>query len=182
MPPHSTTLVKSTRRVGPEVVELAAVGDLGGFPPERLVSYLGLNLRVRQSGGQPASHGRITKQGRAHARGMLVEAAWAPEKTSGPLRVLRARARPSLHAGRRRGHSAQARHPLLHLIVKEQDDAFARPSLTAKKLRALELRAGEPSRRGQKGKAAAYSLKEARRREREIGEQAERAYRHLVAN
>ena len=37
---------------------------------------VGLNPRVRQSGGQPASHGRITKQGRAHARGMLVEAAW----------------------------------------------------------------------------------------------------------
>ena len=55
---------------------VAAVGDFQRFRrPERLVSYLGLNPRVRQSGGQPASHGRITKQGRAHARGMLVEAA-----------------------------------------------------------------------------------------------------------
>jgi transposase len=54
---------------------VAAVGDFGRFrSPEKLVSYL-LNPRVRQSGGQPASHGRITKQGRAHARGMLVEAA-----------------------------------------------------------------------------------------------------------
>jgi transposase len=43
---------------------VAAVGDVGRFrSPERLVSYLGVNLRVRQSGGQPASHGRITKQG-----------------------------------------------------------------------------------------------------------------------
>ena len=57
--------------------------------PEKLVSYLGLNPRVRQSGGQPAAHGRITKQGRAHARGMLVEAAWAAVKTPGPAaRVL----------------------------------------------------------------------------------------------
>ncbi len=56
---------------------VAAVSDFGRFrSPEKLVSYLGLNPRVRQSGGQPASHGRITKQGRAHARGMLVEAAW----------------------------------------------------------------------------------------------------------
>src|SRR5436190_17495373 len=39
-----------------------------------------------------------------------------------------------------------------------------------------------PSRRGQKGKAAAYSLKEVRRRERELGEQGERAYRQLVAD
>jgi transposase len=52
---------------------VAAVGDFHRFPrPEQLVSYLGLNPRVRQSGGAPASHGRITKQGRAHARGMLV--------------------------------------------------------------------------------------------------------------
>jgi hypothetical protein len=35
---------------------------------------------VRQSGGQPASHGRITKAGSAHARGMLVEAAWSASK------------------------------------------------------------------------------------------------------
>src|SRR5215207_2367765 len=63
---------------------VAAVGDFGRFSsPQRLVSYLGLNPRVRQSGGQPAQHGRITKQGRAHARGMLVEAAWAAAKTPG---------------------------------------------------------------------------------------------------
>jgi transposase len=55
---------------------VAAVGDFGRFPsPQRPVSYLGLDPRVRQSGGQPAQHGRITMQGRAHARGMLVEAA-----------------------------------------------------------------------------------------------------------
>ena len=69
-----------------------------------------------------------------------------------------------------------------HLITKGEDYAFARPSLTAKKLRALELRAGLPSRRGQKGKAAAYSLKEVRRRELELAEQAEHAYRQLVAD
>jgi transposase len=50
---------------------VAAVGDFHRFPRlEKLVSYLGLNPRVRQSGGQPGSHGRITKRGRAHARGM----------------------------------------------------------------------------------------------------------------
>jgi transposase len=64
---------------------IAAVGDFGRFPsPDRLVSYMGLNPRVRQSGGQPASHGRITKQGRAHARGMLVEAAWVAAKGANP--------------------------------------------------------------------------------------------------
>jgi hypothetical protein len=62
-----------------------------------------------------------------------------------------------------------------HLVTPGEDYAFQRPSLTEKKLRALELRAGMPSRRGQKGKAAAYSLKELRRRENELAEQAEQA-------
>jgi hypothetical protein len=34
------------------------------------------------------------------------------------------------------------------MICRGEDYAFARPSLTAKKLRALELKAGRPSRRG----------------------------------
>jgi transposase len=163
---------------------VAAVGDFGRFStPRKLVSYLGLNPRVRQSGGQPASHGRITKQGRAHARGMLVEAAWVAVKTPGPLRAFFER------VGTRRGMQiavvATARKLAVlcwHLITRGEDYAFQRPSLTEKKLRALELRAGMPSRRGQKGKAAAYSLKEVRQRERELAEQAEQAYRQLVAD
>jgi transposase len=163
---------------------VAAVGDFARFStPQKLVSYLGLNPRVRQSGGQPASHGRITKQGRAHARGMLVEAAWVAVKIPGPLRAFFER------VGTRRGMQiavvATARKLAVlcwHLVTRGEDYAFQRPSLTEKKLRALELRAGMPSRRGQKGKAAAYSLKEVRRRERGLAEQAEQAYRQLVAD
>jgi len=94
---------------------VAAVGDFSRFSsPQKLVSYLGLNPRVRQSGGQPASHGRITKQGRAHARGMLVEAAWVAAKIHRPLaRLLRARARPARDAGGGGGDGAQARRALL---------------------------------------------------------------------
>src|SRR6266542_3327427 len=163
---------------------VAAVGDFGRFPsPQRLVSYLGLNPRVRQSGGQPAQHGRITKQGRAHARGMLVEAAWAAAKTPGPLRAFYERVRA--RRGMQVAVVATARKLVTlcwHLVVKGQDYAFQRPSLTDKKLRALELRAGLPPRRGQKGSAAAYSLKEVRRRERALAEQAELAYRQLLGN
>jgi transposase len=163
---------------------VAAVGDFHRFPtPEQLVSYLGLNPRVKQSGGQPASHGRITKQGRAHARGMLVEAAWAAVKTPGPLRAFYDRIRS--RRGMQVAVVATARKLAVlcwHLIIKGEDYAFARPSLTEQKLRKLELRAGMPSRRGQKGKASAYSLKEVRRRERELGEQGERAYRQLVTD
>jgi transposase len=43
----------------------AAIGDIQRFEAsEKLVSYLGLNPSVRQSGPGPAHHGRITKQGR----------------------------------------------------------------------------------------------------------------------
>ncbi len=69
-----------------------------------------------------------------------------------------------------------------HLIAKDEDYAFARPSLTAQKLRRLELRAGLPSKRGQKGRAAGYSLKEVRARENALNEQAERAYAQMVAD
>ena len=78
----------------------AAIGDVTRFDePQKLVSYLGLNPSVRQSGPGPAYHGRITKQGRGHARGMLVEAAWAAARAPGPLRAffLRVRARRGQH-------------------------------------------------------------------------------------
>lgn len=65
---------------------MAAIGDIAHFKsPQKLVSYFGLNPRVRQSGLGAAHHGRISKVGRSHARAMLVEAAWAAAKTSGPL-------------------------------------------------------------------------------------------------
>jgi transposase len=163
---------------------VAAVGDFARFrTPEKLVSYLGLNPRVRQSGGQPASHGRITKQGRAHARGMLVEAAWAASKTPGPLHAFYERVRA--RRGMQIAAVATARKLAVlcwHLIAKGEDYAYGRPSLLAQKLRALELRAGEPSRRGQRGSTHTYNLKEVRVRERALSEQGELAYRQLVAD
>ena len=163
---------------------VAAVGDFGRFSsPERLVSYLGLNPRVRQSGGQPASHGRITKQGRAHARGMLVEAAWVAAKIPGPLRAFYERVRA--RRGMQIAVVATARKLAVlcwHLIVTGEDYTYQRPSLTAQKLRALELRAGMPTRRGHRGSTHANNLKEVRTRERALSEQAERAYRQLVAD
>jgi transposase len=163
---------------------VAAVGDFRRFRrPEQLVSYLGLNPRVRQSGNQAASHGRITKHGRAHARGMLVEAAWAAAKTPGPLRAFYERVRA--RRGMQIAVVATARKLTClcwTMIERGEDYTFARPSLTEKKLRALELRAGMPSHRGRKGTTGAYSLKAVRQRERELAEQGERAYRQLVAD
>jgi transposase len=162
----------------------AAVGDFSRFAePNKLVRYVGLNPRVKQSGDQPAAHGRIAKQGRAHARGMLVEAAWVAVKTPGPLRAFfdRVRARRGMQIA----VVATARKLAVlcwHMITNGQVYAFQRPSLTAKKLRALELKAGRPSRRGRKGTAAAYSLKDIRARENALAEQAEHTYAQLVAD
>ncbi len=163
---------------------VAAVGDFQRFShPERLVSYLGLNPRVKQSGAQAASHGKITKQGRAHARGMLVEAAFTAARTPGPLRAFFERVRA--RRGTQIAIVATARKLVClcwTMIERGEDYAFARPSLTDKKRRALELRAGLPSRQGRKGNAAADSLKEVRRRELELANQAEHAYRQQVAD
>jgi transposase len=162
----------------------AAVGDFSRFgSPDKLVRYLGLNPRVKQSGDQPAAHGRIAKQGRAHARGMVVEAAWVAVKTPGPLRAFFERVRS--RRGMQIAVVATARKLAVlcwHMITRGEDYAFARPSLTAKKLRALELKAGMPSRRGQKGTASGYSLKDVRAREKALAEQAERAYAQMVAD
>jgi hypothetical protein len=51
--------------------------------------------------------------------------------------------------------------------------AVARP----KKLRDLELRSGQPARRGQRGMAYKYNLSRIRREERRRTEQAETAYK-----
>ena len=69
-----------------------------------------------------------------------------------------------------------------HLLTTEQDYAWARPLLGAQKRRALELRAGLPARRGQRGSTHGYNLRERRDQEREIGAQAERAYQTLVGH
>ncbi len=54
---------------------IAAIGEIRRFPTSRqLVSYLGLDPRVSQSGSEPARHGRISKQGPGETRHVLVEA------------------------------------------------------------------------------------------------------------
>jgi transposase len=67
-----------------------------------------------------------------------------------------------------------------HLLTRGEDYAWLRPALHAKKLRELELRAGEPARRGQRGAAYAYNLTRTRLEERRRVEQAEIAYRRLT--
>jgi Transposase IS116/IS110/IS902 family len=162
---------------------LAAIGDIGRFKsPGRLVSYFGLNPRVRQSGLGAAHHGRISKVGRSHARAMLVEAAWAAAKAPGPLHAFFVRIRA------KRGHQiaavALARKLTVlcwHLLTKDQDYLWARPALIANKTRAMELQAGKPQKKGnQRGPAYAYNVKTLRDQEMRIAEQGERNYARFV--
>jgi transposase len=164
---------------------VAAVGDFSRFDnPDKLVSYVGLNPKVRQSGNSAPVHGRISKAGRAQVRGVLVEAAWSATRAPGPLRAFYQRIQA------RRGFQtavvATARKMTVlawHLVTKNQDYAFARPGLVAHKRRKLELAAGAPSLRGNhRQPGAAYNDKQRRHEEALAAEQAERAYQVLVAH
>jgi len=162
---------------------MAAIGDIRRFPsPRKLVSYLGLDPRVRQSGSTPARHGRISKAGASEPRHMLGEVAWKVMPTPGPLRVfferVRARRGPQVAA------TATARKLtvlLWHLLTREEDYAFARPAMTRNKVRRLELLAGAPAQKGRKGIAGGKS-KAVFEAERELSRQAEAAYRRLVSD
>ena len=64
---------------------LAAIGDVSRFAnAKKLAAYLGLNPSTRQS-GEHCYHGKITKQGNAHARWLLVQAAQHLGQYRGPL-------------------------------------------------------------------------------------------------
>jgi transposase len=66
---------------------LAALGDVDRFPDgNRAAAYLGLVPSTYQS-GEHCYHGRITKQGRSHARWLLVQAAQHIDAHPGPLGV-----------------------------------------------------------------------------------------------
>jgi transposase len=161
---------------------MASVGDIGRFEsPRKLVSYLGLDPRVRQSGEERTRYGHISKQGASEARHMLCEAAWIVVRYPSPLRAFGERIRS--RRGSRIATVAVARKLVVlfwHLLTTEQDYAFGRPTLTRKKLRRLELAAGAPRGKGQPGVWAAN--KALRQAELEMARQAETAYRRLVSD
>jgi transposase len=157
---------------------VAAIGDIGRFAsPRKLVAYLGLDPKVRQSGAEPARHGRISKRGDARARFVLVEAAWTATRTAGPLHAFGERIRA--RRGKQIAAVAVARKIATiawQMLSKGEDYAFARPSLTRQKLRRLERLAGTPP-------GTLVDERPQRRlvdQERELQRQAERGYRRLV--
>jgi transposase len=162
---------------------LAAVGDIRRFPTSRqLVGYLGLDPRVYQSGSAPARGGRISKQGSPSARWALVEAAWSVVHQPGPLHAFYERIRA------RRGNKiavvACARKLAVLfwcLLTRGEDYAHQQPSLTAKKLRLLEIRAGAPTLKG-KHTGTWATRQQMRKAERELAQQAEASYTRMVSD
>jgi transposase len=163
---------------------LAAIGDISRFPtPRHLVSYLGLDPRVCQSGSEPARHGRISKQGAGEARHLLVEAAWHAARTYGPLRAFAERV--TSRRGSQIAVVAVARKLVVivwHLLVRGEDYAFTRPSLVREKLRRAELLVGAERRQGKRNPVRVFATAEQHRLEKELARQAEAAYRRLVSD
>ena len=160
---------------------IAAVGDPNRFLTSRkLVAYLGLDPRVRQSGEGPARSGRISKRGSPSARWALVEAAWTAVLQPGPLHGFYERTK------QRRGHGkavvATARKLAVLfwcMLTRSQDYAHQQPSLTRKKLRRLEITAGAPkyTRRAAGVWATNDLMRDA---ELELARQAETSYKRMV--
>jgi hypothetical protein len=159
---------------------VAAIGDIRRFEnPRKLVGYLGLDPKIRQSGPGPGTSGHISKQGSASARWALVEGSWIAVRQPGPLHAFYQRVRA------RRGHQiavvACARKLACLfwcLLSRDEDYAYAQPSLTKKKLRRLEITAGAPK---YQGRSNIWSTNNAMREaELDLARQAEHAYKNTV--
>jgi transposase len=160
---------------------IAAVGSANRFLTSRkLVAYLGLDPKVKQSGEAPARSGRISKRGSPSARWALVEAAWTAVNQPGPLHAFYERTRA------RRGHgkaivAAARKLAILFwcMLTRGEDYAHQQPSLTKKKLRRLEITAGAP--KYTKTSRGIWSANDAvREAERALAEQAELSYKRMV--
>lgn len=113
---------------------LATIGDVTRFPDKKkLAAYFGVVPSTKQS-GDTSRNGRITKQGRAEARWLLIEAAEALRKAPGPMRALYRRVE------RRKNHNvavvAVARKLIElvhHLMINKEDYIYRLPRLTQEK-------------------------------------------------
>lgn len=114
---------------------LGAIGDVTRFSNRKsLAHYFGVTTGVKQTGDAKPRYGRITKQGPAEARWLLIEAAEHLRKSPGPMRALYTRVL------RRRNHNvavvAVARklaELVHHLLINKEDYIYRIPRLTQEK-------------------------------------------------
>jgi transposase len=160
---------------------IAAVGNANRFlTSRRLVAYLGLDPKVKQSGETPARSGRISKRGSASARWALVEAAWSATLQPGPVHAFYERLRGRKGHGKAIVATARKLAVLFWcMLTRNEDYAHQQPSLTRKKLRRLEITAGAP--KNTRKAAGVWSTNDLMRTaERELAEQAEASYKRMV--
>ncbi len=113
---------------------LSTIGDVTRFADKKkLAAYFGVVPSTYQS-GDTSRNGRITKQGRAEARWLLIESAESLRKAPGPMRALYRR------VARRKNHNiavvAVARklvELVYHLLLNEEDYVYKLPRLTQEK-------------------------------------------------
>jgi transposase len=160
---------------------MAAIGDHTRFiTSSKMVAYLGLDPKVKQSGEAPARSGRISKRGSASARWALVETAWTAVQQPGPLHAFYERTKGRRGHGRAIVATARKLTVLFWcMLTRGEDYAHQQPSLTRKKLRRLEITAGAP--KYTPGARGIWSANDAvRDAERALAEQAEASYKRMV--
>ena len=120
---------------------LAALGEIDRFPDgNRAAAYLGLVPSTYQS-GEHCYHGHITKQGRSHARWLLVQAAQHLDRNLGPLGVFFRRI--ARKKNRNVAVVATARKLVTiawHMLKHNQPYRYAQPQTVQAKFDRLRLR------------------------------------------
>lgn len=128
---------------------LATLGDPSRFPSgQRAAAYFGLVPSTYQSADK-CYHGPITKQGRSHARWMLVQAAQHLSTHPGPLGVFFRRI--AKKKNRNVAVVACARKLVAiawHMLVHNEPYRYAQPSTLQAKLDRLRIRATGHKRKG----------------------------------
>lgn len=133
---------------------LAVLGDVTRFDSaDRAAAYFGLVPSTRQSGSH-CYHGRITKQGSAHGRWMLIQAAQHVGTHPGPLGVFFRRL--ARKKNRNVAVVATARKLVTiawHMLKNNEPYRYAQPQTVAAKYSRLRVRVtGRKRRTGSKGR------------------------------
>jgi transposase len=132
---------------------LAVLGDVARFSdPDCAAAYFGLVPSTYQS-GQHCYHGRITKQGSAHGRWMLIQAAQHLARHPGPLGVF---FRRLAHRKNRNVAVVATARKLVtiawHMLKNNEPYRYAQPKTVEAKYSRLRVRVtGQKRRTGSKG-------------------------------
>ncbi len=132
---------------------LAVLGEVSRFPdPDRAAAYFGLAPSTHQSGSH-CYHGRITKQGSAHGRWMLIQAAQQVARHPGPLGVFFRRL--ARKKNRNVAVVASARKLVTiawHMLRNNEPYRYAQPQTVEAKYSRLRVRVtGQKRKTGSKG-------------------------------